>query len=274
MLTSHLRRWLGILPIWASVLSLVAGCAAPPPAAPARSLTVFAAASLTDAFKELAAQFATETGIPVTFNFAGSQQLRAQLEQGADADVFASANNKEMSAAIGSGLVITGTPQVFAHNRLVVIFPKANPGGITSLGDLAKPRVKLVVADKTVPVGQYSLDMFDKMSQDVAFGDGFQTRVAGNVVSYEQNVKSVLSKVQLGEADAGVVYATDITPGASEQVSWLDVPDLFNQVATYPIATLANTKNGESAARFVAYVLSEKGQAILSEYGFAKAGSD
>jgi molybdate transport system substrate-binding protein len=256
-------------------LAALGGCAAPPPAAPAprqaAPISVFAAASLTDAFKELGAQFKAETGIGVSFNFAASQQLRGQLEQGAEADVFACANEKEMSAAIASGLVIKGTEQVFVRNRLVVIHPQANPGGVSALADLARPGLKLVIVDKAVPVGQYSLDLLAKMSQDPAFGADFAERALQNVVSYEQNVKAVVSKVQLGEADAGVVYLTDVTRDAAEKVAALAVPDAFNQIATYPIAALAGAKHRDSAAAFVAYVLSEAGQEVLKKHGFIGA---
>ncbi len=233
MLKSSHRTWLPAIAI-SVLLMLSTACAAPMPAAAPRPLAVFAAASLTEAFKELGAAFTAETGIGVTFNFAGSQQLRAQLEQGAEGDVFASANEKEMAAAVASGLVVTGAPRVFAHNRLVAIFPKSNPAGIAGLADLAKPGVRLVVSDKAVPLGQYTLVMLDKMSGDSAFGADFKRRVLGNVVSYEQNVKAVVSKVRLGEADAGVVYATDVTPAASAEVAALAVPDAVQPTRDVP----------------------------------------
>jgi molybdate transport system substrate-binding protein len=276
------RRWWRSVAAAALIILVLAACGAPAPGRaaakgsataaappqPASPIAVFAAASLTAAFNEIGAQFTSETGIPVVFNFAGSQQLRGQLEQGADADVFASANRKEMTAAVDSGLVGGGSEKIFARNRLVVIYPKANPGGIQALPDLAKPGLKLVVADKAVPVGQYSLELFDKMSKDPAFGADFAARVLKNVVSYEQNVKAVVSKVQLGEADAGVVYATDVTGDAREKVSALEVPDAFNQAAEYPLAVLAQSKQPASAAGFAAYVLSDAGQAILARHGF------
>ena len=259
----------------ALALAALAGCAAALPPRPdavsAPPISVFAAASLTGAFKEIGARFTADTGIPVTFNFAASQQLRGQLEQGAQADVFASANMKEMTAAIAAGLVEDGAGQVFARNRLVVIYPKANPGGVGGLADLAKPGLKFVIADKAVPVGQYSLDMLGKISGDTAFGSDFRERALANVVSYEQNVKAVVTKVQLGEADAGVVYATDVTPDAAEKVGALSVPDAFNQIAAYPIAALAKSSHPTGAARFVAFVLSEEGQATLARHGFIGA---
>ncbi len=261
----------GVIAVLGLVLTL-AGCGGGPgQAAPAEpAIVVFAAASLTDAFKELGAAFTGQTGIPVTFNFAGSQQLRGQLEQGAAADVFASANVKEMEGALGSGLVQAGAARVFARNRLIVIRPRANRVQVTSLADLGRPGVKLVLADKAVPVGQYALDMLDKLAQDATYGPDFKARVLANVVSYEQNVKAVVSKVQLGEADAGVVYATDAA-AAGERLTTVAVPDAYNQVARYPIALLSKSQQAASASKFVAFVLSEAGQRILAQHGFVGA---
>jgi molybdate transport system substrate-binding protein len=234
-----------------------------------RTLTVFAAASLTESFTELGQQFeASHAGVEVLFNFAGSQQLRAQLEQGAQADVFASANTKEMNSAIAASLVVSGTQRIFARNRLVVIFPKDNPGKIQALADLARPGLKLDVADKAVPVGQYTLDMLDKMSGAPAFGPDFKEKVLANVVSYEDNVKAVVSKVRLGEVDAGVVYSTDVTSDAARNVGVLPIPDQFNQVAIYPIAPLANAGQVDLAKQFIELTLSKPGQQILVRYGF------
>jgi molybdate transport system substrate-binding protein len=260
----------GILLIGLMLTTLV-GCAQPvqAPQVP-KTLTVFAAASLTESFTEIGKQFeAANPGVKVTFNFAGSQQLRAQLEQGAKADVFASANTKEMTTAIISdSLVVSGTQRTFVTNRLAVILPKSNPGKITSLADLARPGLKLDFADPSVPVGQYALDMLTKMSQDATFGATFKDKVVANVVSREDNVKSVVSKVQLGEADAGVVYTTDITPNAAKDLTTLDVPDKFNVIATYPIAPLKDAPEPKLAGQFVEWVLSSKGQQVLTQYGF------
>jgi molybdate transport system substrate-binding protein len=211
---------------------------------------------------------AAHPGVEVILNFAGSQQLRAQLEQGALADVFASANTKEMNAAIASSLIISGTQKTFARNRLVVIFPKANPGKIATLADLARPGLKLVAADKAVPVGQYTLDMLGKMSQDPAYGADFPDKVQANVVSRENDVKAVVAKVRLGEADAGIVYSTDVTPAAAQDVTPLAIPDPFNQLATYPIAALAKAPQPDLAQQFIELILSDAGQGVLARYGF------
>ena len=234
-----------------------------------RTLTVLAAASLTESFTEIGLAFeAQNEGVTVAFNFAGSQALAEQLAQGAEADVFASASNKYMTAAIDAQRVNVDNAQPFVYNRLVVIFPKENPGGLVELKDLAKAGLKLVLADESVPVGQYGLDFLDKASADAAFGAAFKDDVLANVVSYEDNVKSVVTKVSLGEADAGICYLTDITADVAESVSSIDIPDELNTIATYPIAAIADSKNPELAQAFVDYVLSTDGQAVLAKYGF------
>ncbi|GAB4198329.1 MAG: molybdate ABC transporter substrate-binding protein [Roseiflexaceae bacterium] len=233
------------------------------------TLYVFAAASLTDAFKEMGALFEAEhPGVTVSFNFGASQQLRGQIEQGARADVFASANTKEMEGAIASGLVAAGSERVFARNRLVVIFPKDNPADIQQLADLARPKLKLVIADTPVPAGQYTLAMLEKMSADPAYGSDFGQRVLANVVSREANIEAVANKVELGEADAAVVYTTNVTRAAAERVGTLMIPDSFNQIATYPIAPLVKAPAPGLAEQWIAFVRSAKGQQVLASYGF------
>ena len=282
--------------IFALILTLAAACAAPatsaptatpadtavpataaPTAAPTaaataaggQSLTVFAAASLTDAFNAIGKNFqAANPGTTVTFNFAGSQQLAQQIGQGAPADVFASANNAQMAVLIKSGQVISGSQRTFVRNRLVVIYPTANPGGLTKLQDLAKPGLKVVLADKTVPVGGYALDFLTKASASPDFTPTFSPTVLANVVSYETDVKQVLAKVSLGEADAGIVYTTDITADAAGKVGRLDIPDALNTIATYPIAAIKGSPNASLAQKFVDYVLSPDGQMVLVQFGF------
>jgi molybdate transport system substrate-binding protein len=237
-----------------------------------KNLTVLAAASLTESFTELGQLFESQNpGVTVSFNFAGSQQLAQQLDEGADADVFASASKKYMDAAIESKNVIADDTKTFAKNRLVVIFPKDNPAGLMELKDLTKTGVKLDLADKVVPVGQYSLDFLDKAVKDPGFGPQFKDNVIKNVVSYEDNVKTVLNKIVLGEADAGIVYITDITPEAAKKVGTIEIPDSLNTIASYPIAPISDSKNPELAKAFVALILSPDGQAIMAKYGFIPA---
>jgi len=243
-----------------------------PTQAPAseQKLTVFAAASLTDAFNEIGEKFKQQNpGVTAEFNFAGSQQLRAQLEQGAVADVFASANTKEMNGAIQSDLVVSGTQKTFVRNRLAVIVPKDNPAGIKELKDLAKPGLKIVLAAPSVPVGGYALTALDKMNAD--FGATFSQTVLSNVVSQEDNVKQVVAKIQLGEADAGIVYSSDVTPDAATKVTKINIPDKYNVLATYPIAVLKAAPQADLAAKLVDYVISADGQAILQKWGFISA---
>ena len=231
-----------------------------------QKLIVFAAASLGDAFNEIGEQFEQQNpNVTLEFNYAGSQQLRMQLEQGAVADVFASANTKEMDGVIQTGLVIRGAHKTFARNRLTVIVPKDNPGHITELKDLARPGLKIVLAGAGVPVGGYSLTALDKMNAD--FGAAFSQTVLSNVVSNEDNVKQVVAKIQLGEGDAGIVYSSDVTPAVAEKVVKLDIPDKYNVLATYPIAALKSAPQADLAAKFIDFVLSADGQAVLKKWG-------
>src|SRR4051812_38575530 len=216
------------------------------------NLTVFAAASLTGAFGQIGKDFeAAHPGTKVTYNFAGSQQLAQQLQQGAPADVFASANAKQMQVAVDAGRVVSGTARTFVRNRLVVIYPKENPAAISTLQDLAKPGVKLILAAAEVPVGGYSLDFFKKASSNVGFGDTYSETVMSNVVSFEDNVRSVLSKVALGEADAGIVYTSDVTGDGADQVGQLEIADDLNTIASYPIATISDGVNPDLAQAFM-----------------------
>jgi molybdate transport system substrate-binding protein len=238
-------------------------------AATGAELTVFAAASLTDAFKAIGEQFgAANTGATVRFNFAGSDQLATQITQGAPADVFASANTAQMNVVIKSGEVISGTQRTFVRNRLIVVYPKDNPGQLATLKDLANPGLKIVFANKSVPVGGYSLTFLDKASKLPEYTKAYSPTVLENVVSYEENVKAVLSKITLGEADAGIVYTTDAATIKDGSIGTLDIPDNLIRIASYRMAAIKASKNAELAQKFVDYVLGPEGQHILVEHGF------
>jgi molybdate transport system substrate-binding protein len=229
------------------------------------ALTVFAAASLTDAFSEIGTAFeAANPGVKVTFNFGSSQTLRTQIEEGAPVDVFASANTKEMDALGTANFIAQDIPQFFLTNKLVVILPTDNRAGITTLEDLAKPGIKLVLAAEEVPVGKYSREAFDKMN--ASFSPDFKDKILANVVSNEENVKQVVAKVQLGEADAGIVYTSDAV--AAPELKTIEIATDVNVVAKYPIAPLIESANSELAAQFVEYVLSLEGQTVLKKWGF------
>ncbi len=238
------------------------------PAPVTGSITVFAAASLTDAFKEVADAFkAANPGVDVAFNFAGSSSLRAQLDQGAPADVFASADTNQMASAAQNGDVVD-TGKIFAHNTPVIITPKNNPAGITGLSDLKKSGVKLVLAAPEVPIGNYARQMLSNADKDATYGAGFSDGVLKNLVSNEANVKGVVAKVQLGEADAGIVYGTDVTPSVAPALNKIDIPASVNVVADYPMALTNEAKNMKAAQAFIDFVLSSDGQTILKKWGF------
>jgi molybdate transport system substrate-binding protein len=233
----------------------------------ARTLTVFAAASLTQAFGEIGKAFeAANPGVTVTFDFAGSQTLQTQIQQGAPADIFASASGTNMDTLVSGGFVDKAAPQIFLTNKLVVILPENNPANIQSLLDLSKPGLKVVLGDATVPAGKYARQILDNMSKDPTYGTDFSTKVLANVVSNETDVKQVVAKVQLGEADAGIVYVSDAI--AAPTLKTIEIPTALNVVAKYPIAPLLKSANPDLAGQFITYVLSADGQATLKKWGF------
>lgn len=233
------------------------------------TLTVFAAASLTDAFTELAETFeAQHPGKSVSLNFAGSQQLAQQLDEGAPADLFASADMKQMQTAIDAGRINPDTTRGMVGNRLVIIFPPDNPGNIRQPLNLALPELDLLLAAEEVPAGNYSLEFLTKASDESVYGEGYKENVLSNVVSYEQNVRAVLNKILLGEADAGIVYTSDIYGLGPDDIGGINIPDPFNVSATYFIAPIEDSQQSELAEEFINFVLSAEGQDILSKYGF------
>ena len=233
------------------------------------TLRVLAASSLTEAFQDLARAFEAENpGVRVTLDFGGSQRLRSQLEFGARADVFASADHLQMDLAVTAGLT-EGPAADFASNTLVII---AMPNGLVAeLPDLVRPGVRLVLAHGSVPVGSYSRQALRSLSQDGASGLGgrFADAVLANLVSEETNVRVVAQKVALGEVDAGIVYRTDVAVArAVGDVRVIPIPAAANVRARYPIAVLRDAPEAELAQAFVRFVLSESSQRRLKEYGF------
>ena len=252
------------------LLTAVPALGAQTSAAP-REITVYAAASLTDAFGELG-KLMEQDSLPtrVRYNFAGSQQLAVQLEQGAKADVFASADQRWMDYVRERHLT-AGPSKIFAHNRLVVILPKSNPGHVRELQDLARRGVKLVVGAEAVPVGKYTREMFRRLERRPGFPPAYGDNVLANVVSQEENVKSVVAKVQLGEADAGVVYRSDVTPRVAPSVTVLEIPEDANVLASYPIAVLSGTADSVAARAFLALLLGPEGRRVLARHGLTPA---
>ena len=226
-------------------------------------LTVFAASSLRDAFQDLGRNLEQQhPGTSVSFNFAGSQELRTQVEHGARADVLASADPRTLRALAGAGLSLE--PQVFARNEPVIVVPVGNPAGIDALADLPRAR-RLVVGAPEVPIGEYTVRILEAASR--RYGPAFGAAVESRVASRELNVRQVLAKVALGEADAAIVYRTDalVSRGAVEVIS---IPPELNVVAEYPIAVLRGAPQAGLARAFVELVLSSAGQAVLARHGF------
>jgi molybdate transport system substrate-binding protein len=254
----------------AVVAVTVAGCAAAPSGGPdGQTLTVFAASSLSEPFRGIAAEFeAVNPGINVTFNFAGSQTLRTQLEHGATADVFASADWQQM-AAVKAADLLGNVPEYFATNRLAVATPIGS-SAVHDLSDLARPGVTIAVAAAEVPAGAYARESLALMAADAEFPADFAEKTLANVVTNETSVRAVAQKVALGEVDAGLVYESD---AAAEQYAGtlrqIKIPLHLNTAAQYPIATLAGAEYPEIALAFVEYVLSDAGLAVLRGHGFA-----
>jgi molybdate transport system substrate-binding protein len=252
-----LRSRIRLAAVMATVALALAGCGGDDEpsggssAAPGE-LTVFAAASLTAAFTELGQRFtATSGGTEVLLNLAGSQALATQIQQAAPADVFASADTVNMDKVKD----LVATPQPFASNLLAIVVEKGNPKGVETLGDLASSDLKVVLAAEEVPAGKYAKQVLD------------QAGVRVQPVSQEDNVKAVVTKVSLGEADAGLVYVTDVTAGG-DKVEGVDIPEDQNVLATYPIATVKASQAPDQAKAFMDLVLSGEGQRVLEEHGF------
>ena len=238
------------------VVAALAGCGSSE-TAPGESITVFAAASLQKTFTEIGEQFRTDNpGSSVDFNFAGSSDLVTQLTQGAAADVFASADTKNMDKAAQAGL-LAGDPVNFASNTLVIAVAPGNPKQITTFADMNRPGLNVVVSAPQVPCGS--------AAQRIEDSTGVQLRP----VSEESSVTDVLNKVTSGQADAGLVYVTDAL-GAGDKVTTVKFAEAAGVVNTYPIAVLKGAPQAELAQKFVDFVTGEAGQKVLSHAGFAK----
>jgi molybdate transport system substrate-binding protein len=219
-------------------------------------LLVSAAASLTDAFAEVESAFeAANPGVDVLLNLAGSSVLREQILEGAPADVFASANNFNMDQVVEAGEV-DGDPEIFVRNLLQIAVPSGNPAGVTGLDDFANVDLLIGLCAEDVPCGDFGRTALENAG------------VTPAIDTNEPDVRALLTKIEVGELDAGITYVTDVlsTHGAVEGV---DIPEEFNVIADYPIATLVNAPNPDAAPAFVAFVLSAEGQAILNSYGFS-----
>jgi len=225
-------------------------------------LTVSGASSLTDAFGEIGKDFEGQNpGVKVTFNFGPSDGLATQINDGAPVDVFASASPTWMDSVQNEGPGVSDRAD-FAKNRLTIIVPTDNPAGIKSIDDLANDGVQLVIAAEGVPAGDYAREIFKNA--------GISKRAMANVVSNAEDVRAVVTSVASGEADAGIVYITDVTADVADQVTQIDIPDEVNVIATYPIAVVNDTQETDLAKSFIDYVLGP-GQQTLAAFGFLPA---
>ena len=242
----------------AVVVLALAGCAGPTQQPEAEQLTgtvtVFAAASLSDSFTEIARAFEAEhRDVSVVFNFGGSSGLATQIVEGAPIDVFAAASESTMTTVTDEGLIDASTP--FVTNTLEIAVPAGNPGSITGLADFANPDLTIAVCAAEVPCGVAAATVF------TAAG------ITPAVDTYEQDVKAVLTKVELGEVDAGLVYRTDVL-AAGAAVEGIEFPETADAVGTYPIGMLRTAPRPEAAAAFIEFVLGPTGQKILTDDGF------
>jgi molybdate transport system substrate-binding protein len=241
----------------AAAVLLAGGCGASDPAGDGATVTVLAAASLTEPFTAIGAAFEAATpGTTVTFSFGGSSGLARQIVSGAPADVFAAASPATMATVTGAGRA-AGTPAVFARNQLVIAVPKGNPKRLTTLAALAGPDVTVALCAAQVPCGA---------AAGRALG---AAGVAVTPVTQEQDVRAALAKVRLGEVDAALVYRTDARAAASD-VDGVEFPESAAAVNDYPIAALAGAPNAGGAAAFVAYVRSEPARRVLADAGFQR----
>jgi molybdate transport system substrate-binding protein len=240
-----------------AMILAIAGCTAggpSQPGSPTGTLTVFAAASLTETFDALAAEFESDhPGVDVVLNYAGSSGLAMQIVQGAPADVFAAANESTMATVVDAG--DADDPVIFATNTLVLVTPPGNPAGITGLADLADPDLAIALCDPVVPCGLAAQTLLTNAG------------VTADPDTLEEDVKAVLTKVEFGEADAGLVYVTDANATGST-VEIVYVPEAQQVINRYPIAVLTGAPNPDAARAWVEFVLSDEGQAVLSDAGF------
>jgi len=252
------------------MLVLLAGLS-PALAEEGERLTVFCGAGLTGALSEIGGIYENATNISVEFNFDGVPALRSQIEQGAYADILVSANLKHMNALKSEGFINNSTVEVFARNKVAIIVPNDNPASITGLKDLASPGVKILMGTKDLPAGDYALQVLDKLAADPEYGPAYRESVLSNVVSQETTVNRIVSKIALGEADAGFAFISDVSPQMVGKVTRILIPEKYNVVGDFPVAVLSQSKYPVEAQAFLDMIMSTEGQSILGKYGFIPA---
>jgi molybdate transport system substrate-binding protein len=252
-------------------LLLTAGCTSsgPVPVQGNVELTVFAASSLSGALTEIAHVYEEKhPDTRIILNFDNSQALRTQIEQGAHADLFLSANTKHMTVLQGEGLILNDSVRIFAKNKLALLVPKSNPANITGISDLSRPGIRLVMGTKESPFGDYTRQVLGKMTNDSAFGPAYRDAVMANVLSEEPTATSLVAKIRIREADAGIAYASDIREDDREILTAIPIPDRFNVIATYPLGIVRESAAPERTAAFAEFISGPEGTAVLTRYGF------
>lgn len=282
---SGVMRLLGVVRLLALVAIVLSACspsaAAPSPAvrpstaasapssAAAGELTIYAAASLRTSFKDLAAAYSGSTGIAITLSFDSSAMLEAQIEQGAPADILASADTANPAKLVAAGLA-SGSARNFAGTVLAIIVPSSGAQVVTRPADLARAGVKVIGAGDLVPITTYATQLIANLAKLPGYPAYFQGAVTANIVSREENVQAVISKIELGEGDAGIVYATDAR--ASAKVRTIEVPAAANVQATYAAVAVKASRNLTAAQAFLSWLTGAEAQAILAGHGFLPPG--
>jgi molybdate transport system substrate-binding protein len=229
-------------------------------------LTIYGAASLKGVLEEVEAAYETAIfGTTLTLSTDSSAALETQIEQGAPADLFLSADTTNPQKLVDKGLA-DGAAVTFAGNKLIVVVPTANPAGIASPKDLAKSRVKVIAAGDAVPITKYATLLLANLAKEAGYPADFAAKYTANIASKEDNVKAIVAKIELGEGDAGIVYVTDAK--ASTKVTTVDVPDTANVPATYAGVVVKASRNPAAARAFLAWFAGPDGQAILGSFGF------
>jgi molybdate transport system substrate-binding protein len=251
--------------ILAMTTAMLCSCAEEP-----KDLTVFCGAGLAGAFNEIEQLYKNTSGTDtsIEFNFDGVQLLRAQIEQGAYADVLVSANLKHMNALKAEGYMENDTIKIFAENSVAVIIPRDNPANINNLMDLARPGIKISIGTKELPAGDYARQVLDKLANDSEYGPAYKEKVMANIVSEETTVTLIMSRVALGEADAGFAFLSDVSPKMAGKITRIFIPDKYNVMGDFPIGVLKQSKYPQQSRKFIDLVMSAEGQAILKKYGF------
>jgi molybdate transport system substrate-binding protein len=256
------------LALAATLAAAITGCRASPGTATA-DLEVYAAASLKQAMSAVETAYeAAHPGLTVTVSTDSSSALETKIEQGAPADVFLSADTRIPQKLVDGGFASAVTP--FAGNALTIIVPSDNPAGIQTPADLAKPGVKIIAAGEQVPITRYATQLVDNLAMEVGYPTDFAASYAANVVSEEDNVSGIVTKVGLGEGDAGVVYVTDAR--GSDKVATVDVPATANVPATYGGVVVKTSPDQDAAAAFLAWLAGSEGRSVLADLGFLPPG--